>query len=96
MKNQVGRKDKRLRTNNELEYLSNDCNFFCQSEGIARHKLVREVSQPNDLAEMINIKILKRVTCMLSTLELPKSFWAKVVVTKVHLINKSPLSTIKF
>ncbi|KAH9648425.1 retrovirus-related pol polyprotein from transposon TNT 1-94-like protein [Citrus sinensis] len=38
MENQIGRKVKRLRTDNGLEYCSNEFDEFCKRLGIARHK----------------------------------------------------------
>ena len=38
---QVSRKVKKLRTNNGLEFLSNDFNSFCKQKGIATHRTVR-------------------------------------------------------
>ena len=35
--NQTGKKVKRLRTNNDLEFYSNEFNIFCKKEGIVRH-----------------------------------------------------------
>ncbi|KAH9648407.1 hypothetical protein KPL70_025572 [Citrus sinensis] len=44
VENQIGRKVKRLRTDNGLEYCSNEFDEFCKRLGIARHKTVRSPS----------------------------------------------------
>nr|CAN70013.1 hypothetical protein VITISV_017116 [Vitis vinifera] len=93
---QVGRKVKKLRTDNELEFLSNDFNSFCQKEGIATHRTVRYTPQQNGLAERMNRTILERVRCMLSSLGLSKVFWVEAVETVVHLISRSPSSALQF
>lgn len=49
VKNQVGRKVKTLSTDNRLEYLLNEINLYCKSEGIVRHNTVRETPQQNGL-----------------------------------------------
>ncbi|KAH9697306.1 hypothetical protein KPL71_023556 [Citrus sinensis] len=51
MENQIGRKVKRLRIDNGLEYCSNEFDEFCRKLGIARHKTVRNTPQQNGLAE---------------------------------------------
>ena len=71
---QVGRKVKKLRTNNGLEFLSNDFNSFYQKKGIATHTTVRYTPQQNGLAERMNRTILERVRCMLSSSGLSKVF----------------------
>ncbi|RVW21953.1 Retrovirus-related Pol polyprotein from transposon TNT 1-94 [Vitis vinifera] len=92
----TGRKVKKLRTDNGLEFLSNDFNSLCQKEGIARHRTVRYTPQQNGLAERMNRTILERVRCMLSSSGLSKVFWAETAETAVHLINRSPSSALQF
>ena len=72
VKTQTYRKVKKLRTDNGLEFLSNDFNSFCQKEGIATHRTVRYTPQQNGLAERMNKTILERVRCMLSSSRLSK------------------------
>ena len=69
---QTGRKVKKLRTDNGLEFLSNDFNSFCQKESMATHRTVRYTPQQNGLAERMNKTILERVRCMLSSSRLSK------------------------
>ena len=45
---------KNLRTDNGLEFFSNDFNSFCNSEGIRRHLTVRHTPQQNGVAERMN------------------------------------------
>ncbi|KAH9799312.1 hypothetical protein KPL71_000313 [Citrus sinensis] len=61
IKNQTGKKIKRLRTDNGLEYCSNEFDKFCKSKGIARHNIVRHTPQQNGLAERINRTLLEKV-----------------------------------
>lgn len=96
VENQTGRKVKVLRTDNGLEYLSEEFNEFCKDHGIARHKTVRLTPQQNGLAERMNRTILERVRCMLSNANLSKSFWGEAVHTACYLINRSPSTAIDF
>ena len=71
---QVGKKWKKLRTDNGLEFLSNDFNSFYQKEGIVTYRTVIYTPQQNGLAECMNRTILERVRCMFSSSGLLKVF----------------------
>ncbi|CAM8964429.1 unnamed protein product [Rhodiola kirilowii] len=90
VENQIGKKIKRLRTDNGLEFCSSEFNEFCKNEGIARHHIVRDTSQQNGMAECMNQTLLERARCMLSNVGLPKRFWAEAVSTACYLINHGP------
>ena len=51
VENQTGKKVKRLRTDNGLEFCSSEFDGFCRDEGIARHHTVRYTPQQNGVAE---------------------------------------------
>lgn len=74
VENQVGRQVKTLRTDNELEHLSNEFNIFCQKERIAKHKIVRETPQQNSLAKRMSKTILERIRYVLSTSRFSNTF----------------------
>ena len=96
LENQTGRKLKKLRTDNGLEYFSSEFDDYCKSVGVARHHTIIGTPQQNGLAERMNRTILERVRCMLSYSGLPKPFWAEAVVTACYLINRCPSSAIGF
>nr|GEU37910.1 retrovirus-related Pol polyprotein from transposon TNT 1-94 [Tanacetum cinerariifolium] len=50
IKNQTGRKIKRLRTDNGLEFYSREFNDFCRDEGIVKHYTIRYAPQQNRVA----------------------------------------------
>lgn len=87
---QTGRKLKRLRTDNGLEYCSKEFEGFCEREGIVRHKTVPRIPQQNGLAERFNRTLLERVRCMMIGAGVPKIFWAEAVTTAAYLINRCP------
>lgn len=60
---QTGRKIKRFRTDNGLEFCSEEFDKFCKENGIARHKTVRGTPQQNGLAERMNRTVMERVRC---------------------------------
>lgn len=90
IENQTGKKIKRLRTDNGLEFCSSECNEFCKDEGIARHQAIRGTPQQNGVVEHINQTLLERARCMLSNADLARRFWAEAVSTTCYLINRGP------
>ena len=71
---QTGRQVKCLRTDNGLEFYSDEFNTLCKKEGIDRHRTVRHTPQHNGVAERMNRTLMEKVRCMLSNAQLPKSF----------------------
>ncbi|KAG8501441.1 hypothetical protein CXB51_003771 [Gossypium anomalum] len=92
---QTGKQIKYLRTDNGLEFCSDEFNRLCKSEGIVRHLTVRHTPQQNGVAERMNRTIMEKVRCMLSNANLPKSFWAEAASTACFLINRSPSVSIE-
>ncbi|KAJ4717014.1 Retrovirus-related Pol polyprotein from transposon TNT 1-94 [Melia azedarach] len=90
VENQTGKKIKRLRTDNGLEFCWSEFDEFCKNEGIARHHTVRDTPQQNGVAERMNQTLLERARCMLSNAELTKRLWAEAVSTACYLINRGP------
>ncbi|KAG8474672.1 hypothetical protein CXB51_031137 [Gossypium anomalum] len=86
----TGKQIKYLRTDNGLEFCSDEFNRLCKSEGIVRHLTVRHTPQKNDIVERMNRTIMEKVRCMLSNANLSKSFWAEAAFTACFLINRSP------
>ncbi|KAG8483179.1 hypothetical protein CXB51_022165 [Gossypium anomalum] len=87
---ETGKQIKYLRTDNGLEFCSDEFNRLCKSEGIVKHLTVRHTPQQNGVAERMNRTIMEKVRCMLSNANLPKSFWAEAASTACFLINRSP------
>ena len=81
---------KRLRTNNDLKFCSNEFNIFCKKKGIIRHLKIIGTPQQNEVAERINKTILEKARCMLSHSGLVKEFWAEAASIACYLINRSP------
>ncbi|KAJ4703769.1 Retrovirus-related Pol polyprotein from transposon TNT 1-94 [Melia azedarach] len=94
VENQTGKKIKRLRTDNGMEFYWSEFDEFCKNEGIARHHTVRDTPQQNGVAERMNQTLLERARCMLSNAELIRRFWAEAVSTECYLINRGPYTGI--
>lgn len=96
IENKSDRKVKHLRTNNGLEYFSEQFNQLCKSKGITRHKTLAETPQQNGLAERMNRTLLERVRCMLIHAGLPKTFLGEALSTACYLVNRCPSSAVGF
>jgi transposase InsO family protein len=98
VENQTGRKIKKLRTDNGLEFCSGEFDNFCANHGIARHLTVPGTPQQNGVAERMNRTLLERARCMLSNAGLwhKRVLWAETISTACYLINRSPNSAIDF
>ena len=70
VENQTGRKIKKLRIDNGLEFCESNFNEFCATQGIAGHKTLVGKPQQNGVAECINRTLLERARCMLSNANL--------------------------
>lgn len=90
------KKLKCLRTDNGVEYTSNDFESYCSKHGIGHYKIERGTTQHNGVAERMNRTIVEKVRCMLRMANLPKIFWGEAVNVDVYLINKSPLVPLGF
>ena len=88
VRNQNGRKVKRLRIDNGLEFCNEAFDSYCATSGIARHITTTGTPQQNGFAERFNRTILERVRCMLTSVGLKMMFWAESVSITTYLINR--------
>ena len=69
-----GKPLKCLYTDNEREYMSNECKSYYSEKGIKHEKTVPGTLQQNGVVERMNRTIVENVRCMLRMANLPKSF----------------------
>lgn len=93
---QTGKKVKRLRTDNGLEFCNHEFDGFCRREGIVRHRTCTYTPQQNGIAERLNRTIMNKVRSMLSESGLGQEFWGEAASTAVFLINRSPSTALDF
>ena len=60
VENQTGRKIKKLRTDNGLEFVESEFDEFCTVNGIFRHKTLVGKPQQNGVTERINRTLLEK------------------------------------
>jgi hypothetical protein len=83
-----------LRSDNGGEYCSKEFDDYCSYHGILREKTVPRTPQENGVSERMNRTIMERARSMRFHANLPLQFWADVVDTVVHLINRGPSSSL--
>ena len=91
----TGKKIKRFRTDNGLEYCSGEFDEFCKNEGIVKHCTVRGTPQQNRTAERMNRTLLERARCMLSNCGLSKDFWAEAINMACYIVYRTPSTAIE-
>lgn len=96
VESQMEWKIKYLRTDNGLEFCNEEFNELCKVYGISRHRTVRHTPQQNGVAERMNRTLLEKARCMLIQAKMSKVFWAEVVHTAAHIVNRSLASTLDF
>ena len=71
---QIGKKIKRLRTDNGLEFYSSEFDEYCKNEGIMRQKIVRHTPQQNGVTEHMNRTLLEKARRMRLNASLSRRF----------------------
>nr|GEX64102.1 retrotransposon protein, putative, Ty1-copia subclass [Tanacetum cinerariifolium] len=61
IENQIGKKIKKLRTDNGLEFCGESFNSLCRKYGISRHHTLVRTPQQNGVAERMNMTIMEKV-----------------------------------
>ena len=94
VENETGHRIKKLRSDNGLEYSSNEFEEYLKASGIQHRFTIRYTPQQNGVAERENRTIIEKAKSMLFDAELAKPYWAEAVATDVYLGNRSPNSSI--
>ncbi|CAI9786514.1 unnamed protein product [Fraxinus pennsylvanica] len=92
---QIGKRVKRLRTNNGLEFYSNEFNNFYKAKGIRRYLTVRHTLQQNGVTERMNKNLMENVMCMLSNSGLSKIFLTEAASIAYFIINRPSLIAVE-
>ena len=85
-------KIKRIRSDNGGEYTSNEFVDYLKQNGILEDETIPYSPQQNGVAERCNRTLMESVRSMLYHSNSPLKFWAKALVTAVHIRNRSPTS----
>ena len=71
-------------------YMSKSFQEFYDAKVIKRELIAPYTPLQNGVAEHLNCTIQERFKSMLTNVELSNGFWAEVLVTAIHLINRLP------
>jgi hypothetical protein len=94
VENEVGKRLKCLRSDNEGEYFNKEFDDYCSYHGIQREKKVPGTPRENGVSERMNMTIMERARSMRLHVGFPLQFWEDVVDTIVYLINRGPSSSL--
>ena len=95
MTTQKGTKLKCLRTDNGDEFTYSELKSFCDLHRIKRERTSPYNPSSNGVAERYNRTLCERVGCRLSTTNLPHEFWGEILITAVHICNRSSNKSLK-
>ena len=94
--NKTESKVKELRSDNGLEYFSNEFQKYLKDEGIKHNTSVAYVAQSNGKAERLNLTLIGKARTMLNSAMLDQNMWGSAILTANYLRNRSPCKTINF
>ncbi|KAL0410958.1 UNVERIFIED_CONTAM: Retrovirus-related Pol polyprotein from transposon TNT 1-94 [Sesamum latifolium] len=86
---------KTLRTDRGGEFLYNPFLDYFKENGIKRQLTVSYTPQQNGVAERKNRTIVEMARSMLKGKGVPNLYWAEVVHTAVHILNRSPTKAVR-
>lgn len=89
MERQTGKKLKALRTDNGLEYCSNEFTHYCETEGINLERTNIYSPPMNGVAERVNRTLLNTVRTIMEDTKLPTYLWGELILTAAHIKNRS-------
>jgi hypothetical protein len=91
---QTGFSIKALRDDKGGEYMGKEMDNFLKEHGIMREHTTTATPQQNGVAERSNRIFDEGITSMLNEASLPGSFWGDALGAFVHVLNRSPSSSL--
>ena len=77
------------------EFLSRECNLYCEENGILRQSTTPYTPQQNGVVERRNQTFMGLVRSMLEGKKLPLELWGEAVTTCIHVLNRSATKNLK-
>lgn len=90
VENQSGHKIAFLRSDRGGEYIGQDFQDFLKDSGIKWEPTAAYTQNQNGKAERLNYTLMSMVRSMRAYAKLPVALWAELILTAVHLRNRSP------
>jgi len=79
-----------IRTNNEREFFSNECEIFFSSNGILHESSYTYTPQQNGILEHKHRHLLEVSHALKFQTSIPENLWGDCIVTTAYLINRMP------
>ena len=95
VENQLGRRIRKLRTDNGGEYTGDDFENCLSEHGIIHETSLPYTPQQNGVSERMNRTVVEMARTLLIHSNLHASFWVEAVNTAIYLRNRSPSSSIE-
>nr|GEU34709.1 putative ribonuclease H-like domain-containing protein [Tanacetum cinerariifolium] len=89
IENQINKKVKFIRCDNETEFKNKDLDELCGMKGLKREYSNATTLQQNRVAERKNKTLIKAARTMLADSLLPITFWAEAVNTTCYVLNRA-------
>ena len=86
----TGRKIKKDRSDNDLEYVRHYLGHFLKKEGMKRKLTVAHTRQQNGVTERTNRTLVEMARCMMLQSGISGGFWAEAILTANHIRNRCP------
>eukprot|EP00253_Pinus_taeda_P033040 PITA_33040 len=90
IENQCKKKIKTSRTDNGIEYKSNEFQYYCREAGIKREATTPYTLEQNGVAERKNCSIVEAICAMLNDQGFLKFLWVEAANTAVYVQNRCP------
>ncbi|KAK4385974.1 Retrovirus-related Pol polyprotein from transposon TNT 1-94 [Sesamum angolense] len=81
-----------LRTDSALEFVQKTVSDFCESKGVLHQTSYPYTSQQNNVAERKHRHLLDVAQIIMTSMNVPKSYWGDAILTACYLINRMPSS----
>ncbi|KAM1692791.1 hypothetical protein PS2_031824 [Malus domestica] len=88
--NQFSSKLYMLRSDNGIEYTSNNMSNYLSNHGILHQTSCVGTPQQNGVAERKNQDLLEKTRSLMIQMNVPKKFWSQALLTATYIINRLP------
>lgn len=94
LEKQSGEKVKKLRSDNGLEFVGNDCQKFFAEKGIIHQKSCAYTTQQNGVIERKHRHLLKVARALPFQSGVPTDYWGEAITAAIHIINLLPVKSL--
>ncbi|KAL0398049.1 UNVERIFIED_CONTAM: Retrovirus-related Pol polyprotein from transposon RE1 [Sesamum calycinum] len=85
-----------VRTDNGLEFLSEQCQSFFLTKGVIHHKTCPYSPQQNGVVERKHKHLLQIARALMFQSAIPSKFWTEAILTATFIVNRLPTSVLQW